>query len=697
MIRGAMKGKLYFLLFILFFFFGACAPKKFLPPALEPAGPPAEEVLTGPSLLDAAETLYAQKKYPEARERYAEYLRRFPQSENAAAAWMRIGEIDMRLQQFETARQAFQTVIDVYSKSPWTAEAMIRKLETFNQEERYRETIAYSFEIPDTRLSQPQVFKKDILLGDAFLATGSYADAFYFYSQVYTRADGDQKNQTLAKLRDVLPHLSMIHTENLLNRLKDPVLRGHLLYQLGLLNIESNRTEYAILALSKLVKQYPNHEQAESAENLLKMIYLSSISSPYTIGCMLPLSGPYKLYGNRAMAGVELALNQYNKQHPKTPVRILFKDTASDPRQAVKALQELDSEKVAAVIGPIITAEDAAHEAQNRGIPIMLFTQKHAITQIGNFVFRNFITPEMQMKAMAQYAITQRGLRRFAILYPDENYGRTFMNLFWDNVLDLGGNIAGVERYDPELTDFADPIKKLVGLFYDIPDYLQVSFKLIAAPIDELNASTPYDALWPALYDTFFHDLPALFYQWQPMDTGPLAAKAGENPAGDQEPKPIVDFDAVFIPDAPQKAGLIIPQLAYYDIEDVVLMGTNLWHSKDLLNMSGRYIQGAVFPDGFSADSDAYHVQAFTHAFEKTFGRKPGFMEAVAYDSADIILSLLSGGNIRFRSELKDELLNLVDFRGVTGRTAFDYQGDALKKLYILRITGNRFVEVEIP
>ena len=44
--------------------------------------------------------------------------------------------------------------------------------------------------------------------------------------------------------------------------------------------------------------------------------------------------------------------------------------------QAVLAVQELDAENVAAIIGPIVTAEPAAYEAQSRGIPIILFTQK---------------------------------------------------------------------------------------------------------------------------------------------------------------------------------------------------------------------------------------------------------------------------------------------------------------------------------
>jgi ABC-type branched-subunit amino acid transport system substrate-binding protein len=194
-----------------------------------------------------------------------------------------------------------------------------------------------------------------------------------------------------------------------------------------------------------------------------------------------------------------------------------------------------------------------------------------------------------------------------------------------------------------------------------------------------------------------YSDVPELWYQWHVPDYGPLATEADQKAALGEAPEPIIDFDAVFIPDAPKKAGLIIPQLAYYDIEDVQLIGTNLWHSDKLLEMTRQYIQGAVLPEGFFADGNASHVQAFTLEFERAFGENPGFIEAIAYDSAGILLQFLSNTAIHFKSRLKDELLNMVDFQGVTGRTSFDYQGDALKKLYILRITGSRFIEVEIP
>ena len=333
-------------------------------------------------------------------------------------------------------------------------------------------------------------------------------------------------------------------------------------------------------------------------------------------------------------------------------------------------MQELIEEKVAAIIGPIVTAEVAAAEAQANGIPIITLTQKDNITSIGDYVFRNFITPEMQVKALTDFTTNTLGLNRFAILYPDETYGITFMNLFWDRLLENGGKIVGVESYNPQHTDFADPIKKLVGLYYDIPEDLKEADQ------------------WSGEEDENQRDADLLLDQDNPNQNR-------ERSAEDEEPEAIVDFDAIFIPDSPRTAGLIIPQLAFYDVKDIYLLGTNLWHSDTLIQMATKYVQGAIMPDGFFTGSSASVVQDFVQIFEETYQEKPGFIEAVVYDSAMMVFGVLNQPNLRFKSELKNELLNMAVFSGITGPTYFDENGDAQKQLYLLRVKGKKFVELE--
>ncbi|NIQ94532.1 MAG: hypothetical protein GWN87_10185, partial [Desulfuromonadales bacterium] len=64
-----------------------------------------------------------------------------------------------------------------------------------------------------------------------------------------------------------------------------------------------------------------------------------------------------------------------------------------------------------------------------------------------------------------------------------------------------------------------------------------------------------------------------------------------------------VDFDALFIPDYADRVGMIAPQLAYYGIEELPLLGINGWNSPDLLRVAGAFVEGAIFVDGFFAYS----------------------------------------------------------------------------------------------
>ena len=124
-------------------------------------------------------------------------------------------------------------------------------------------------------------------------------------------------------------------------------------------------------------------------------------------------------------------------------------------------------------------------------------------------------------------------------------------------------------------------------------------------------------------------------------------------------------------------------------------LGTNLWHSHQLIEMTRQYVQGAIIADGFFGDSTKQQVREFVETFRHNFGDKPGFMEAIAYDTAMILFEILGKPDIRFRSDLKESLMNLQNFKGVTGLTAFDDSGEARKKLYLLKVKGDGFIELK--
>jgi ABC-type branched-subunit amino acid transport system substrate-binding protein len=270
----------------------------------------------------------------------------------------------------------------------------------------------------------------------------------------------------------------------------------------------------------------------------------------------------------------------------------------------------------------------------------------------GDHVFRNFITPAAQVRSLVAYAIGKLGATQAVILYPDEPYGRTFMGLFRDVFQSSGGEVLTAVAYNPSATDFSSYIKKLLRFARKIPK---------ESRSDQTESR--------------------------------ISGRRGRTDEKDYELA--FDFQAIFIPDEPTKAGMLVPQLVYHDVKDVHLLGTNLWHSDTLLQHAGPYVQGAIMSDAFWADSTEPTARRFVDAFEQTYQLKPGAIEAMAYDTARILFDVVGRPGVRFRSDVAAKLHAAEGFPGATGFTRFQPNGDCDKDLRILEVRGRKFVELK--
>jgi len=330
---------------------------------------------------------------------------------------------------------------------------------------------------------------------------------------------------------------------------------------------------------------------------------------------------------------------------------MVIRDTEGDPRKALAAMNALALEEhVVGVIGPLTSKASvaAARTAEKLGVPIITLTQREGVAGEGKMVFRNFLVPSREIRKILKTAVDELFLKRFAILYPDNLYGHFFMNRFWDGVEAAGGVITAVESYKPDQTDFADQIKKMTGLYYPRPASL-------VKKLQEMK--TPYEL---------------------------------ETEIEPEGPQPIIDFDAIFIPDTYQRVIMIAPQLMYYDVNDVQLLGTSLWQSPKLLEMAGKYVQGAIFPSGFFRKQQDPEVRAFARRYEENFSANPGILAATGYDTVGILKAVMGEYSIHTRNELRKALLAIQDYHGVTGNISFDPQGEVEKEPLMLTITGRR-------
>jgi ABC-type branched-subunit amino acid transport system substrate-binding protein len=119
---------------------------------------------------------------------------------------------------------------------------------------------------------------------------------------------------------------------------------------------------------------------------------------------------------------------------------------------------------VLAILGPLSSAvaQSAADAAQAAAVPLIAMTQKDNLTQTGDWIFQAFLTPGQQVRALVRQAVTM-GIKRFAILYPESSYGRTFLQNFLDEVAAQGGEVAAQTFYSPGSQEFGPTLASLAG------------------------------------------------------------------------------------------------------------------------------------------------------------------------------------------------------------------------------------------
>ncbi len=466
--------------------------------------------------------------------------------------------------------------------------------------------------------------------GDAEIKAGNYRTALNIYNSLMSKYSEQEKKRLLAKIEALLSIMKTSDLELVLKSSKNMIPEPMLLYRIGMNYTKQHNNKKAKEILTQFVSKYPDDSRIKDVQNILNEIAQRTFQRN-TIGCMLPLSGKYQVFGKQALRGVQMALQDMRALYSGEEIIFIVKDTESKDDKAVAIVQELADAGVAAIAGPMITSEAAAKEAQKYEIPMICMSQKSEVTTTGDYIFSNFITPEMQIKGLVSHAIDILGIKSFAMLSPNDKYGQTFATLFRQAVIQSGGEIVFVEVYRENQTDFSSAIKRLASL----------------------EPQQPSDS---------------------PVENQPTTA--------------------IFIPDSPTMVALILPQLIYYSVKETYLLGTNIWHNSALLKISKEHIRNAIITDGFFAKSRRAETVNFAEAFKNIYGEYPGFIEAIAYDTASILIKTSMDKDITSREALKKALAGNTIHNGVTGETIFELNGNVRKELFFITVENNSFVEI---
>jgi ABC-type branched-subunit amino acid transport system substrate-binding protein len=311
----------------------------------------------------------------------------------------------------------------------------------------------------------------------------------------------------------------------------------------------------------------------------------------------------------------------------------------------------------------------AARAADETNVPLLSLARADRGAPPSPWVFRLGLAPELETAELAEYAISKLGARRFAILYPEDTYGRTLEGLFWEAVEERGGVVVAVAGYDPDATDWKDPIRRLAGF-----DMLTDAQQRAIAERDKLRERA--------------RKLP-------PREARKLLDEAAALTAPDGSPlPPIVDFDALFIPDSHENVVLLAPQLAFHEVTGVQLLGTNGWNHPDLVRIGEPHVEGAVFTASYHRELAHPTTYEFARRFEMAYEQPPDALAAAGFDATNLVLARWIEGATS-RAALRQHLLDLREQPGVAGVTTIDATGNALRRPQLLTVQKGRIVSVE--
>lgn len=280
------------------------------------------------------------------------------------------------------------------------------------------------------------------------------------------------------------------------------------------------------------------------------------------IGLLAPLTGYNADLGEYLKRGVEAVLDGRLTVQGR-PLRLLIRDTKSDPVTAILATNELIEQGVTAIIGPVLSESNfgPAALADEYGIPFLAPTTTNPnFTDLGSHVFQLNQNPEVQAAALAEFVADIAQFENFAVIASNDPWGEAAAETFALHLTDAGLTEIATGYFTPDMDN------------HDILMSIRDSAPESAALIDSVVVLNP-GSQFP---DTLF-------------------VRQDQTPRGEQMLLPVNSIDCILISATSEEAVQIASQIMQYNITTVLLGDSGWWSNESYFAEGGiKYIDGAI-------------------------------------------------------------------------------------------------------
>ena len=503
--------------------------------------------------------------------------------------------------------------------------------------------------------SQDDITKREAahLSGDLYLQKKEPVRAIQAWLDEIALSQDEQADEIRAHIRELI---SQSFDKKSLDRIREAYPRSFPgdLAALRLIDLYVGRGEdhQAARQIHQFLTYFPAHPQTASLAELLASLQTKLKSHQFLIAAVLPLSGKLAAFANEVLNGIQLAVEVNGDRAGGPSVGLLVKDIESSQASFLEDFNGiLTNDRPIAVVGPLLSRNlpVMAELAERSRIPLLTPTATLPnVRRLGSFTFSTALTYQLQAKRIATYATAELGFRRFCILHPDTTYGREMARLFAQEVRQHDSEIIAIESYKEGESDLGAQLKRLKA--EDLKKYG------LAVPIDPTKASGKLTKL----------DKKVLYTP---------------------------GFDAVFIPSRASDVGLIAAQFNFHDMK-VPFLGGNGWNAPDFARTADQSIDGAVFVDGFFADSPNPNVQDFVNRYKKRFESTPTLFAMQGYDAVKFVIEAIRKGATSGEA-VRDYITTQQDLPALGGPAAFGQDGTLIRPLFLIQVKRGRFTQVD--
>lgn len=412
------------------------------------------------------------------------------------------------------------------------------------------------------------------------------------------------------------------------------------------------------------------------------------------IGVVIPVSGSSGDIGRELMHGIQLATYDYNDLIMDQNIKIVIKDSRGDPARAFEESESLATDQdVVGIVGPAYSTALSlvSKVSKSSCIPFLSpSASQEGLASISPWLFRNGILDSMEAKKLSSLVLNQMGLKRIAIIYLDHSASARLTAYFRAFIESSGGEVAAIESFEMDQTDFSKQIRAIGGMKdSEIRSIILDEFKLL---LKENPREDEEDSDASSVDIELLNKRLATKFNAKRSTPQVFAYEAGEFTKDSFQPGLVENYDALFVIGPYDKTGLIMPQISFYNINNVAKFVSRSSNDYEFIKIGERFTEGVIFVDSFFPDSNRKEVNEFVRKYKLAFGTNPTRLAAQSYDAMKIVLEGVIRG-AKSRRALTDYLSNLKEYAGVTGITSIGPTGDAEKELYYLTVKKKKIVE----